>query len=112
MLYDILLILYFLGTLLGLWFVFKKAGQAPWKALVPVYNIVVWLQICGKGKKWKWYIAFLIPAINVFCFLLLVVETAKDFRRYNFWEQTAAVIFPWIYLPILGFSCAQGRVSR
>ena len=102
MLYDILLILYFLGTLLGLWFVFKKAGVAPWKALVPVYNIVVWLQICGKGKKWKWYIAFLIPAINVFCFLLLVVETAKDFRRYNFWEQTAAVIFPWIYLPILG----------
>jgi len=100
MLYDILLIMYFVGTLAGLWFVFKKAGVAPWKALVPVYNIVVWIQICG--KKWQWYIWFLIPAINVFTFLLLVVETARVFRRYNFWEQTAAVIFPWIYLPILG----------
>ena len=100
MLYDILLVLYFVGTIVGLWFVFKKAGVAPWKALVPVYNIVVWIKVCG--KSWRWYLYFLIPAINVFCFLLLVVETAKDFRRYNFWEQTAAVIFPWIYLPVLG----------
>ena len=100
MLYDILLVLYFVGTIIGLWFVFKKAGVAPWKAIVPVYNIVVWIKVCG--KSWRWYLYFLIPAINVFCFLLLVVETAKDFRRYNFWEQTAAVIFPWIYLPILG----------
>ena len=100
MIYNILLILYFVGSLLGLWFVFKKAGQAPWKALVPIYNIVVWIKICN--KKWHWYIWFIIPAVNVFTFLLMVVETAKIFRRYNFWEQTAAVIFPWIYLPIVG----------
>ena len=104
MLYDISVILYFVGTLLGLWFVFKKAGVAPWKALVPVYNIVVWIDVCvGKKKKkvW-WYIGYVIPALNVFTFLLMVVETAKVFRRYNFWEQTAAVIFPWVYLPIVG----------
>ena len=102
MLYDILLILYFVGTVAGLWFIFKKAGVAPWKAVVPVYNIVVWIKLCG--KDWKWYIYFLVPAINVFVFLLLVVETAKVFRRYNFWEQTAAVIFPWVYLPLLGLA--------
>ena len=100
MLYNLLVILYFAGTLLGLWFVFKKADVAPWKALIPVYNIVVWVKICG--KKWYWYLYFLIPAFNVFAFLLLVVETARVFRRYNFWEQTAAVVFPWIYLPVLG----------
>ena len=100
MFYNIFLILYLAGTLAGLWLVFKKAGQAPWKALVPVYNIVVWVKVCG--KKWQWYLYFLIPAFNVFAFLLMVVETAKVFRRYNFWEQTAAVIFPWIYLPVLG----------
>ena len=38
MIYEILLMLYVVGTILGLWFVFKKAGVAPWKALVPVYN--------------------------------------------------------------------------
>ncbi|MBR1793344.1 MAG: signal peptidase I [Bacteroidales bacterium] len=102
MFYDLSLLIYFLGTFLGLWFVFKKAGLAPWKALVPIYNIVLWIKICG--KDWKWYIYFLIPAINIFTFLLLVVETAKTFRRYGFWEQTAAVIFPWVYLPFLGLS--------
>ena len=102
MIYDILLVLYFVGTIFGLWFVFKKSGVAPWKAIVPIYNIVVWVKMCG--KSWKWYIYFLVPAINVFVFLLLVVETAKVFRRYNFWEQTFAVIFPWVYLPILGLS--------
>ena len=105
MIYDILLILYFVGCLVGLWFVFKKAGVAPWKALIPIYNIVVWIKICG--KSWKWYIYFLIPAINIFTFLLLVVETAKVFHRYNFFEQTFAVIFPWCYLPILGLNKMQ-----
>lgn len=94
--------MYMLGSVLGLWSVFKKAGVEPWKALIPIYNIVVWIRVCG--KDWKWYIYFLIPAINVFTFLLLVVETAKCFRRYGFWEQTFAVILPFIYLPYLGFS--------
>ena len=102
MIYDILLILYFVGWLFGLWFVLKKAGEAPWKALIPIYNIVVWIKICGKKKRW--YIYFLIPAINIFTFLLLVVETAKVFHRYGFLEQTFAVIFPWIYMPMLGLN--------
>ena len=102
MLYDILLIAYFVGTIAGLWFVFKKAGVAPWKALVPFYNVVVWINICG--KSWRWYLYMLIPAINVFCFLLLVVETARVCRRYSFWEQTVAVIFPWVYLPAVGLA--------
>ncbi|MBR1517501.1 MAG: signal peptidase I [Bacteroidales bacterium] len=102
MVYDILLLLYFVGVFLGLCLIFRKSGIPFWKALIPVYNIVLWIKICG--KDWKWYIYFLIPAINIFTFLLLVVETAKVFRRYNFWEQTFAVIFPWIYLPALGFS--------
>lgn len=105
MLYNLFLILYLVGCLLGLFLIFRKAGVAPWKALIPIYNIVVWIKICG--KSWKWYIYMLIPAINIFTFLLLVVESAKTFHRYGFWEQTFAVIFPWIYLPILGFSRLQ-----
>ena len=105
MIYNILLVLYCVGCLFGLWFVFKKAGVAPWKALIPIYNMVVWIKICN--KSWKWYVYFLIPAVNIFTFLLMVVETAKVFHRYNFWEQTFAVIFPWCYLSILGLGKLQ-----
>lgn len=102
MIFELYWILYLVGVIVGLWMIFKEAGVAGWKALIPIYNIVVWIKVCG--KSWKWYIYFLIPAINIFTFLLLVVETAKVYRRYGFWEQTFAVIFPWVYLPILGFS--------
>ena len=100
MIYDILLLIYLVGTVAGLWFVFGKAGLAPWKALVPVYNIVLWIRLCG--KSWRWYIYMFVPAVNVFCFLLLVQETARVFRRYSFWEQLAAALFPFVYLPWLG----------
>ena len=111
MIYEILLILYFVGSVAGLWLLFRKVGENPWKALIPFYNIVVWIRICGKDKttqqRVKWYVLFLIPAVNVFMFLLLVVETANVFHRYNYFEQTLAVIFPWIYLPMVGLNHYQ-----
>ncbi len=105
MLYNLFALIYILGPIFGLWFIFRKAGVAPWKALIPIYNIVVWIKVCG--KNWKWYIYFLIPAINVFTYLLLVVETAKVFKRHGLGEQTLAVLFPFAYLPYLGLSKLQ-----
>ena len=102
MIYDILLILYFVGTIIGLWFVFKKAGIAPWKAVVPVWNIVEWIRLCG--KSWRWYIYMIVPGVNIFAFLLLVQETARVFRRYGFLEQLLAALVPCFYLPWLGLS--------
>ena len=102
MIYDILLIIYLLGCQLGLCLVFKKMGLAPWKALIPLYNIFLWVKVCNKKKTW--YFWFLVPAINIYMFLLMVVETAKVFHRYGFWEQLLAIIFPWVYLPLLGWS--------
>lgn len=100
MLYNLFALVYILFPFLGLFFIFKKAGLEPWKALIPVYNIVLWIKICG--KDWKWYIYFLIPAINIFTFLMLVVETAKTFGQHKFWQHTLAVIFPFAYMPYLG----------
>lgn len=102
MIYNILLVLYLVCFLIGLALVFRKAQVAAWKAFIPVYNIVLWIKICG--KDWRWYIYFLVPAINIFTFLLLVVETAKVFRRYGLIEQTISVILPWAYLLYLGLN--------
>jgi len=102
MLYDLFAIIYILGPFVGLCFIFRKAGIAFWKALIPVYNIVLWIKLCG--KDWKWYLYFLVPGINVFTFLLLVVETAKCFGRNSLLEQTVAVIVPFAYMPYLGLS--------
>ena len=102
MLYNLFALIYIVFPFIGLFFVFKKADVAPWKAFVPIYNIVVWIDVCG--KNWRWYIYFLIPAVNIFTFLMLVVETAKVFGRHSFWEHTLAVVFPFAYMPYLGLS--------
>jgi signal peptidase I len=84
------------------WGIFEKAGESGWKTLVPFYNLYIWLQIIHK-PLW-WYIFLIIPFINVFMIMLMLVELAKAFEKHAMWEQGAAVIFPFVYLPYLGFS--------
>lgn len=99
---GIILIILAIPTLVGLMKVFEKAGYNKFLALVPLYNIWIWIEVAEK-PKW-WFILFLIPFINVFMFLLILVETAKTFNKNLLWEQGLAAIFPFVYLPYLGFS--------
>ena len=98
----ILTILFFLSALAGLWRIFEKAGQKGWLAIVPFYNFYIWLKIIDK-PLW-WYVFILIPFINVFTLLLMVVDTLKCFNKHGLLEQALGVMFPFFYLPYLGFS--------
>ncbi len=98
----ILTILFFLSAAAGLWRIFEKAGQKGWLAIVPFYNFYIWLKIIGK-PLW-WYVFILIPFINVFTLLLMVVDTLKCFNKHGLLEQALGVMFPFFYLPYLGFS--------
>ena len=95
-------ILFFIASLVGMYAIFQKAGQPGWKILIPFYNFYIWLRIVKK-PLW-WYIFLLIPFINVFVILLLIVEIAKCFGKYGLGAQALAVLFPFAYLPYLGFS--------
>jgi len=98
----ILTILFLILSIVGLWAIFEKAGQKGWIILIPFYNLYIWLKIIKK-PLW-WYLFLLIPFINVFVVLLMIVEIAKCFGKYGLGAQALAVIFPFAYLPYLGFS--------
>ena len=100
--YSVLILLLFILSITGLWKIFEKAGYPGWTVLVPFYNLYIWLKVID--KPWWWYIFLIIPFINVFMILLMIVETAKCFLKFKLWEQGLAVIFPFIYLPYLGFN--------
>lgn len=100
--YLILTILFFVASVAGLWKIFEKAGYQGWQAIIPFYNFYIWLKIIHK-PNW-WYIFILIPFINVFTLLLMVVDTLKYFNRQGLGEQALGVLFPFIFLPFLGFS--------
>jgi len=80
---------------------FEKSGRPGWITFVPFYNLYVWLQIVKK-PIW-WYIFLLIPFINVFVFMLMIVELLKCFGRNGLLEHGFGAIFPFLYLPYLGF---------
>jgi len=95
-------LLFFIATIIGLAIIFRKAGQSPFLALIPVYNVIVWLRIV---KKPMWWLIFtLMPYINVFMVMLLIVETLKAFNKHSIGAQIASIMFPFVYLPYLAFN--------
>ncbi|MGN0003233.1 MAG: signal peptidase I [Sphingobacterium composti] len=84
----------------GLFLLFKKAGKQGWEAFVPFYNVYVMTQLVGRPA---WLVALLIvPIINIFVFYSLYLDLIKAFGKQRFWETAAAVLVPYIVLPMWG----------
>jgi signal peptidase I len=107
--YMIITILFLLLSVAGLWKIFEKAGEQGWKAVVPFLNFYIWLKIIKK-PIW-WYIFILMPFVNVFVILLMVVEVLKCFGKESIGAQALGVIFPFFYLPYLGFASGEVYVD-
>jgi len=82
-----------------LWVQFSRAGRKPWETLVPFYNLYVFLKIIK--KPWWYYLLLLFPFINVFVYMLMLVEMAKCYGKFGLGEQFLAVVFPFIYFPYI-----------
>ncbi len=100
--FMILTLLFVVLSFIGLYLIFQKAGRKGWEALVPFYNFYIWLKIIKK-PLW-WYIFIIMPFINVFTLLLMVVEVLKCFGKEGLGAQALGVIFPFFYLPYLGIA--------
>jgi signal peptidase I len=103
--YIIFILLTIISTIIGLWKIFEKTGESGWKAIIPGYNFYIWLKIIKK-PMW-WFVFLIIPFIDVFVVLLMVVELAKCFKKYGLGAQALSAVFPFIYLPYLGFSSKE-----
>jgi hypothetical protein len=88
----------------GMWKVFVKAGKPGWASIIPIYNLVVLLEIVGK-PIW-WIILMLIPLVNLIVYIIILVELAKRFGK-GVGFAIGLLIFPFICFPILGFGSAQ-----
>ncbi|MBX7127233.1 MAG: signal peptidase I, partial [Cyclobacteriaceae bacterium] len=45
------------------WKIFEKAGKPGWASLIPIYNIIVLVQIAGK-PVW-WVLLMFIPLVGI-----------------------------------------------
>ena len=97
-----LFIIYVLGWHIGLYGMFKKAGIAPWKALIPIYNTWCIVNACNLRRLWFW-LQF-IPIAGQFITVWLTIIFVMNFGRYNLVHHAATVFIPFIYFPYMGFS--------
>ncbi len=90
--------------IVSMWKIFKKAGKKGWESIIPIYNMVVLLEIC-KIEVWQ-IVFFIIPFANIYIFFRLYIELAKKFGK-GVGFGVLNVFFPIITLPILAFGSAK-----
>lgn len=88
----------------GFWKTFVKAGQPGWAAIVPIYNMVVMLNIAGK-PVW-WIVLLLIPFVNFIMIIMIMIAFAKSFGKSTGYGIGCALL-GFIFIPILGFGDAK-----
>jgi len=93
-------------VIVGVWKVFAKAGKPGWGALIPIYNIILLLDIAGR-PLW-WIILFFIPLVNLIVGILVALDVARNFGKGAGFGLGLAFL-GFIFYPILGFSDAQYR---
>ncbi len=85
------------------WKVYEKANKPGWACLIPIYNIIVMLEIIG--KPWWWIFLFLIPVVNIVFGIWAVNLLSKSFGKNELF--TLGMFFlPFIFIPLLGFGDA------
>jgi hypothetical protein len=108
---GLLLLIFVVPSIAGLWKLFEKAGKPGWAAIVPIYNYVVMLELTGKPIWWI-AIILLVPCVNIVFAVMLFMALAKSFGKSEGYGIGMAFL-PFIFLPLLGFSDAryQGPVG-
>lgn len=89
--------------LIGLAQAFAKAGKPRWGVLIPIYNVVLLLQIAQR-PVW-WLLLLLVPGVNVVVAIVLSLDIAKVFGKGAGFGWGLAFL-GFIFYPILGFGDA------
>ncbi|QDV28935.1 hypothetical protein Spb1_08020 [Planctopirus ephydatiae] len=94
----------FVLIIAGLWKIFTKAGKPGWAAIIPIYNLIVLLEIVGR-PLW-WIILMLIPCVNIVIGVIVYIDLAKSFGKDVAWG-IGLLLLPFIFVPLLGFGDAK-----
>lgn len=87
----------------SMWKIFTKAGKPGWAAIVPIYNLVVLLEITGK-PTW-WIILFIIPTVNIVFLIMMYHSLSLSFGK-DAGFTVGLILLGIVFLPILAFGDA------
>lgn len=107
---PLILIAYFGLTFLIVWIswfkIFSKAGQAGWKAFIPLFNFFIFTKVVEKPV---WWIAiYLVLPIG---YLLSAVQIAKLFGKNTIFS-IGLIILPIFFFPLLAFGKSKYQKNQ
>ena len=125
--YLIGICIFIIIRIISMWKIFKKAGQAGWKSLIPIYGDYVLCKIIGISF-WLYYLIF--PAIIGAIAGIVSAETGKEYDNiviavyvmlveiYSSFKLAKAygkgfvftlglILLPGLFYPILGFGSSK-----
>lgn len=86
------------------WKIFTKAGKPGWAILIPIYNIIVMLEIVG--KPWWWLLMFIIPIVNIVFMIWMINMLSKSYGQ-GVGFTIGLLLLPIIFIPVLGLGGMQ-----
>lgn len=92
-------------AIIGNWKLFTKAGKPGWACIIPIYNIIVFLQVAKKPLWWCLIIIF-VPFANLIFQILMLHAISQRFGR-GVGTTLGLIFFPIIFMLILGFGRAE-----
>jgi len=82
------------------WFIFEKAGEEGWAAIIPFYNTYILFKITW-GNGWL-FLLLLIPIARVVIWIMTLVKLARSFGMGGGFA-CGLIFLPVIFLPLLAF---------
>ena len=64
------------GAIAAYWKIFTMAGEEGWKAIIPIFKIVVLLKIVG--RPWWWLLLMLVPIVNFVVAIVVMNDLSKS----------------------------------
>lgn len=100
----IIYIAIFLLLTIAQWKIFVKANKPGWACLIPIYNVIVLLEIIG--KPWWWLLLFFVPIANVVIAIWMTNLLSKSFGKDEVFT-VGLILLPFVFYPILGLGDAK-----
>ena len=72
--------------------IFEKAKMNKLHALIPGYNLYLWLKMMG--KPWWWLLLFIVPGVNFLMLIIMHVELSKTFGLETAKDYFLAICVP------------------
>ena len=103
-------------TIIANWRLFSKAGQAGWKSIIPIYNLVILFRVAGVSPWWiLGYFAAWVPFVgwilSVGVSIYVMVKLAKAFGKGDGFA-VGLILLNTIFIMILAFGSSEYQLNN